>query len=177
MATNRALSQEDGNLNSAPLVSSRLKTYSDIDLLFVGPATRAKLLFDRENVARISRGEPALPATGVTADIYKKIDAAAVRQSVKTILLTSHFEKPFLPLFGANLNSLLFELNDSMLAPIASRQILENLAIYEPRATPLSVNVSGNELMDTNEISITVVFQIKSTREQQTITTKVARLR
>jgi phage baseplate assembly protein W len=148
MATNRALSQEDGNLNQVPIISSRTAAYSDIDLLF---------------------------ANRPSGDVYKKVDAAAVRQSIKTILLTNHFEKPFLPLFGADLQQLLFDLNDPIVAPTAEREILENLAIYEPRAKPLSVKVSPQR--DTNEVVVEVVFQIRSTNEQDSITTKVARLR
>ena len=154
MATTRALSQEDGNLNKVTLISSRLKSYSDIDLLFTTPAS--------------GRADD-------NADVYKKIDAAAVKQSVKTILLTNHFEKPFLPLFGANLNSLLFELADPTLAPIIERQIIENLSIYEPRAKPLSVVADVRP--DSNEISITVTFMIVSTNEQLSLTTTVSRLR
>ena len=165
MAKSRALSQEDGNLNSVPIISSRLKPYSDIDLLFATPAT----------VERLKREQQDLPPNGKQEDIYKKLDAAAVKQSVKTILMTNHFEKPFLPLFGADLNSLLFELNDITLAPIAKRQIIENLTIYEPRAKILSLDINNH--IDNYEISITVVFQILSTSEQQTLTTRVARLR
>lgn len=165
MATTRALSQEDGNLNSVPLVSSRLSSYSDIDLLFTGPAAASRLL-------RESQG---LPATGEVADIYKKIDAGAVRQSVKTILLTNHFEKPFLPLFGADLNGMLFELNDLALAPVIERQIIETISIYEPRAKVIEIKIVPG--IDENEMSVSVVFQIVSTKEQQTLTTKVARLR
>lgn len=149
MTTIRALSQEDGNLNSIPIISSRNKPYLDIDLLFT-----------------------AKPTTG---DIYKKTDAAAVRQAVKTLLLTNAFEKPFLPRFGADLRKLLFDLNDPIVAPTVRRQILENIAVYEPRCIPQEVRI--NNIIDSNEIEVSVTFQIKSTLEQVTLTTTVSRLR
>ena len=83
MATSRVLSTEDGNLSSSNIISSRTKDYSDVDLSFVPKPN---------------------------GDIFKKTDAAAVKQSVKNIILTNHFEKPFLPFFGGNVRSLLFEL-------------------------------------------------------------------
>ena len=66
----RAFAVEDKNLNQASIIVSRNKLYRDIDLSFtVKPS----------------------------GEIYKKIDAGAVKQSIKNLLLTNHFEKPFLP--------------------------------------------------------------------------------
>ena len=84
MAT-RAFSIEDGNLNSRSIVTTRNKLFSDIDLTF---------------------------SKRPSGDIFKKVDAAAVKQAVKNLLLTNAFEKPFQPTFGGNLNALLFELVD-----------------------------------------------------------------
>ena len=77
----RAFSIEDGNLATASVNVARKKTYKDIDLSF---------------------------AKRLDGDIFKKTDAAAVKQSVKNILLTNFAEKPFLPNFGGDLNSFLF---------------------------------------------------------------------
>ena len=63
----RQLSIEDGNLSSS-ILTSRKKSYSDIDLLF--------------------ERKPS-------GDIYQKTDADAVKQSVKNIVSTNRFEKPF----------------------------------------------------------------------------------
>ena len=71
----RVFSQEDGNLSTRSIITSRTKSYADIDLTF----TRKP---------------------GTVTDIYKKTDAAAVKQSVKNILMTNRVEKPFLPYYG-----------------------------------------------------------------------------
>ena len=85
MAT-RAFAVEDGNLNTRSLVTTRTRLYSDIDLTF---------------------------AKKPSGEIYKKTDAAAVKQAVKNLLLTNKYEKPFQPSFGGDLNNLLFELVDN----------------------------------------------------------------
>ena len=76
MATNRAFAVEDGNLSTGSVVTSRSKNYVDIDLSF-----NAK----------------------TNGDIFKKVDAAAVKQAVKNILTTGTGEKPFLPNFGGGI--------------------------------------------------------------------------
>ena len=79
----KVFSIEDGNLTKVPLTSSVTRLYKDIDLTF----------------AKKSSG-----------DIFKKTDAAAVKQSVKNILMTNPTEKPFDPYFGGGLNEFLFTL-------------------------------------------------------------------
>ena len=61
----RSFAIEDGNLNKATLVVSRSRVYKDIDLSF---------------------------AKRPYGDVYKKTDAAAVKQAVKNLLLTNSTE-------------------------------------------------------------------------------------
>ena len=80
----RAFAVEDGNINSAQIITSKTKTSKDIDWSF---------------------------AKKVSGDVFKKENAAAGKQAVKNIILTNFAEKPFLPRYGGNLNALLFGLN------------------------------------------------------------------
>lgn len=144
----KAFSIEDGNLNKATLVTSRNRVYSDIDLLF-------------EN-------RPS-------GDIYKKVDLAAVRQSVKNILMTNHGEKPFLPFFGANLRSLLFELSSPTLEEDINSAIRIALRNYEPRAVVQRVIVQSSP--DYNSIWVTVEFRIINTTEVVSVQVDLTRLR
>ena len=144
----RVLSAEDGNLGKSSLVAARTVEYLDIDLTF--------------------NKRPS-------GDVYKKRDGAAVKQSVKNLLLTDHYEKPFLPNFGANLRGMLFELADETTEGEVYDRIITSLERYEPRAEITSVDV--NVLPDQNDIRVTVVFRIKSTQESVTFTTNLSRLR
>ena len=147
----RVFSQEDGNLSTRSIITSRTKSYADIDLTF--------------------NRKP-----GTVTDIYKKTDAAAVKQSVKNILMTNRVEKPFLPYYGGNLNSFLFELADDELdADEIQDVIVESISNFEPRALVRAVDVILRP--DNNTINVTVKFQVMNTSELQEIVITLTRLR
>ena len=148
MAIRRVLSTEDGNLQKSTLISSRAVDYLDIDLTF---------------------------AKRPSGDIYKKKDAAAVKQSIKNLLLTDFYEKPFQPFFGANLRAMLFELADEDTEDEVEENIINAINKYEPRAEILTISV--NVLPDQNDMRVSVHFKIISTQETVTFTTNLSRLR
>lgn len=144
----RAFATEDRNLDTVSIITSRSKVYRDIDLSF---------------------------AARPSGEIYRKQDAGAVKQAIKNLLLTNHFEKPFLPLYGGNLRSLLFELAyDDIEADVVSN-ISRAIEAYEPRAEILNITV--NNQADYNSISVTVEFRIVNTEETVVFTTTLTRLR
>ena len=59
------------------------------------------------------------PSSG---DLVLKQDKEAVKRSVRNIMLTNNYERPFKPNFGANLRGLLFELADDMTKMEISKQ-------------------------------------------------------
>lgn len=144
----RAFAVEDGNLNNKSVTVSRKRVYSDIDLSL---------------------------AKRPDNDIYKKTDAAAVKQSVKNILLTNYAEKPFLPEYGANLNDFLFNLDTEFDDILLEEAIKQSIDDYEPRAEVLNVNV--NTQSDYNSVSATVTFRVISTNETLSIDLDLTRLR
>jgi phage baseplate assembly protein W len=144
----RAFAVEDGNLNTISLVTSRNRLYKDIDLTF---------------------------AKKPSGEIYKKTDAAAVKQAVKNLLLTNRYEKPFQPEFGGNLNNLLFELVDNDTVYEIDGAIREAIKRYEPRARVRQI--ATNLQPDANSISVTITFQIVNTEEVVTLDTTITRLR
>ena len=143
----RAYSTEDTNL-SRSLISSRGTDYKDIDLAFA-----------------------AKPA----GDVFKKVDAAAVKQAVKNLLLTNRGEKPFQPDFGADLNEVLVNLDTEFDPDFVQDLIAEAIKNFEPRALVLSVSVSTDG--DNNRLDATVEFQVVNTEEIVTTEVSLARLR
>ena len=143
----RAFSIEDGTLDKS-IVSSRNVDYKDIDLTF-----------------------SAKPA----GDIFKKIDAAAVKQSVKNLLLTSRGEKPFNNFFGSNLNSALFGLDTEFDPEFVQNLIFDAITNHEPRASVLSVTVLLKP--ENNTLDTTVEFQVVNTKEIVTLDVSLARVR
>jgi len=144
----RSFAIEDKNLNQASIITSRSKLYRDIDLTFTPKPS---------------------------GEIYKKVDAAAVKQAIKNLLLTNHFEKPFLPLYGGNLRDLLFELAHSSIGEEITSNITRAIEAYEPRAKIIDIRV--DDQADYNSIGVTVEFRIVNTEETVIFTTTLTRLR
>jgi phage baseplate assembly protein W len=149
MATTRALSIEDKQLGTVSLITSADRAYKDIDLTF-----------ERK---------------GGTNDVYKKTDAAAVKQAVKNLISTNHFEKPFVPNYGGNIRAMLFELADDNSAVEIERNIRNTIYQYEPRAEVVSIESIVEP--DRNNVRVTLTFKVVSTQQLITFTTVINRLR
>lgn len=78
----------------------------------------------------------------VTKDVSKKIKDNAIIASVKHLILTRFYERPFNPTLGSNISQLLFEPVDFVTASILSKEITMTLRNFEPR-------VSINEIIVT----------------------------
>jgi len=144
----RAFSIEDGNLAVKPIITSQTRTYNDLDLSF---------------------------AKKTTGDIFKKNDAAAVKQSIKNILLTNRTEKPFAPNFGGDLNRFLFSLDTEFDEFEIEDLVVSSIAKNEPRArvTKVESNIAG----DYNSVDIIITFQVVSTSQTEQLNISLARLR
>lgn len=151
MATSRAISIEDANLGQTGVATTQNRQYMDIDLSFAKKQT--------------------------TGDVYKKQNAAAVKQAVKNLLLTNQNEKPFQPYFGANLSRYLFELADGDTSEDIEDEIRNVIDVYEPRVDVDSLEVTTQLLSDNNSLEVTVVFKIINTNEVVDFTTVLSRLR
>ena len=95
----------------------------------------------------------------VTGDVVTRTDVEAVKRSVRNIVLTNKYERPFKPNFGTSLRELLFELNTSRQLKKVQRRIKETLEKTEPRIMNVSVLLSNN---DSHEVNITIVYDIKN---------------
>ena len=69
----------------------------------------------------------------VTKDIQKITDIEAVKRSVRNLINTNHYEKPFHPEIGSNLRAMLFENLTPQMNHLISKQIELLLRNYEPR--------------------------------------------
>jgi phage baseplate assembly protein W len=110
-----------------------------------------------------------------SGDIYKKTDAAAVKQSVLNIIMTNFYEKPFRPFFGSNLREQLFELSDGSSTAAIKNTITTALSNYETRIKIKSIEVKPNP--SNNEVSIKLVFNIINSTDDLVVQTYVSRLR
>lgn len=110
-----------------------------------------------------------------TGDIGKRVDINAVKQSVKNLLLTRYFERPFQPQLGSPIYQLLFEPLDPITAASIKQAIERLLQNYEPRVVMRKLDVVPNE--DLNAYNVTLFFNIKGFREPIAFVTTLERLR
>jgi phage baseplate assembly protein W len=125
----------------ATVVTRTLKRYKDLDLNFT--------------------------AHPVRKDVTKHVDEMAVINSIKNLLLTNHYEKPFRPEVGSNINKLLFENMDSITVSALRREIEQVIENFEPR-----VNLSLIEVIpeyEDNAFKVIMEFFIINRTEPVTI--------
>lgn len=97
----------------------------------------------------------------ITGDVSIKRDEHAVKQAIKTLLLTMFFEKPFHPEIGSSLNNLLFEHAGPALKAIIEREIINTITNWEPRVE--IINVTANIQEDQHSVEVDVTFRFIET--------------
>ena len=111
----------------------------------------------------------------VTNDVVKITDVEAVKRSVKNLINTQFYERPFHPELGCGVRDMLFENYTPMTGIFMRRKIEEVLSNYEPRASLSSIQV--NEQMDRNAIDIVVNFYVLNLPNPVSVTTTLQRIR
>ena len=106
--------------------------YSDIDLFF-GPKIGSK-------------------------DVSKLIDFTAVKRSVRNLILTNPYEKPFHPEIGSGIRDILFEPMTPITAYVLTMRIEEVIENFEPRARLIGVRALPN--LDNNAYEVTIEFYV-----------------
>ena len=88
-------------------------------------------------------------------DLVLKYDINAIKRSVKNLLSTNLYERPFKPSLGVNLRGMLFEL-DSTDSIVMKEEIKSLIAKFEPRVRVDDVVASSIG----NSLSVTLYFTI-----------------
>lgn len=96
--------------------------------------------------------------TPVTGDVAMRYDDQAVIASVRNLLLTNFYERPFQPSVGSNLTALLFEPATNITASILTEEITNVIKNYEPRA--LIQNIQVTLTPDQNAFNVRMSFFI-----------------
>jgi phage baseplate assembly protein W len=97
-------------------------------------------------------------ANPITGDISKKYDVSSVKQSLKTLILTQFYERPFQPKLGSPVYKMLFENIDIISANALKLQIELMINKYEPRVRSQSVDVEP--LYDQNAFNVSIYFYV-----------------
>ena len=96
----------------------------------------------------------------VTSDVTTVTDVNAVKRSVRNLLLTNHYDRPFHPEIGSNIQNLLFQNFGPITGNQLARQIEELIANFEPRAIVESVECFP--VPDTYTYDIRIYFYVEN---------------
>lgn len=111
----------------------------------------------------------------VTGDITKKLNENAIAQSIRNLLLTSHYERPFKPELGSNLKKFLFEPIDNVTTSLIQDSIFETLRNYESRVKVQEVVAAPN--YDEQRYDVSITFFVQNSIEPLTINFFLERVR
>ena len=111
----------------------------------------------------------------VTKDIQKITDVEAVKSSVRNLINTNHYEKPFHPEIGSNLRAMLFENLTPQMNHLISKQIELLIRNYEPRVRLVQVNAQPS--YDRNGYLATISFYVLNHPEPVVVENFLERLR
>lgn len=93
----------------------------------------------------------------LSADVRKKTNIDAIKQSIKALVLLNHYEKPFHPDIGCDIYKSLFEpFEEEFSEELMERYVKHVIDNYEPRAVFEKIDFNTRE--DYNSFELTVWF-------------------
>ena len=141
--------------------------YSNYDASTTNKSKRSNRIYSDLNLSFTKN-----PAT---KDVAKLFDVQAIKRSVKNIILTNKYERPFNSDFGCNLRGFLFENITEPLLVVIKVRVSMAIEKYEPRVSVEDVVVQSDD--GSNGISIMVSFKINGVEQPVSVSTFLERIR
>jgi phage baseplate assembly protein W len=108
-------------------------------------------------------------------DIIPLTDIAAVKNSVKNLVLTGRYERPFQPELSSGVTSLLFENATPDTMFMLKSYVRDVISKYEPRVSDVYVGVQDDS--DNNAYYVTITFNIVSVDTEAEVQLYLERIR
>jgi phage baseplate assembly protein W len=126
----------------------------------------------------------------VTNDVNVVEDAIAIKRSVRNLVLTNFYERPFHPELGCGIRGLLFENFNPVNSMFLKRKIEECLVNNEPRIVLTGIIINGENLsgsvldvrnqnadIDSNRLRVDIHFTVIGVPLPQVVSMNLQRLR
>lgn len=111
----------------------------------------------------------------ITYDISKKYDDYAIKQSIKNLILTKNYERPFHSEIGSPITTLLFEPVSPVTAQLIKKVVEQTIINFEPRVILNSVDVRFSP--DNYSVYCSITYRIVNTSTPQTVNLTLKRSR
>lgn len=128
---------------------ARNKDYSDLDLDFLPHPT--------------------------TKDVMRKTGIDSVKRSVRNLILTNFYDRPFRPYIGSNVQKLLFENANPLVEGFLRDAIKEVIENFEPRVLVKKVDALFD--YDNNGYNVRIYFVVLNSSEPVVTTLFLERIR
>ena len=90
-------------------------------------------------------------------------DEAAVKDSIKNLILTDRGERLMQPDIGGNIRAMLFENMTPGTLKLIKERIVSTVETFEPRAELLDVEVAGN--LDSDNVAVKILFYVRNAEQ------------
>lgn len=110
-----------------------------------------------------------------TKDVMKKTGVEAIKRSVRNLILTNFYDRPFQPYIGSNAVKLLFDNATPITANFLNNAISETIRNYEPRVRLEQLDVNFD--YDNNGYNVTLYITIVNRNEPAVINLFLERIR
>ena len=111
----------------------------------------------------------------ITNDVNRLTDVEAVKRSVRNLINTNHYERPFHPEIGSDVRAMLFEPMTPLTALNLQRKVAEVLHNFEPRISLQQVLANPN--IDRNSYELKIMFYVVGSNQPIEVETFLERLR
>ena len=114
----------------------------------------------------------------VSGDVTMVTDVQDIKRSVRNLVMTNRFEKPFHPEVASHVRDLLFERFTPITFNLLRNRIETVLANYEPRVSVTDVEIDDTgESIDGNELNVRIYFTLKNDPQIQSVDILLERVR
>lgn len=110
-----------------------------------------------------------------TGDVMKKTGVDAIKRSVRNLIFTNFYDRPFRSYIGSGALKLLFENMNPITANFLNNAILEVIQNYEPRVRVDDLRVNFD--YDNNGYNVSLYFTILNRNEPAVINLFLERIR
>jgi len=111
----------------------------------------------------------------ITGDVVKKIGPDAVARSIRNLVMTNYYDRPFRSQIGSNAIKMLFENIGPLTAINLETAIAEVITNFEPRARLIGVKVKSDP--DNNGYAAKIAFYVQNRPEPYQTTLFLERIR
>jgi phage baseplate assembly protein W len=111
----------------------------------------------------------------VSRDVNVLQDEAAIKRSLRNLILTNTYERPFRPDIKGNVTAHLFENFTEITEIRLEKGIRDAITSFEPRVVLQDVVINSEP--DLNRFSVSIAFQIRNTQKTAEVQFYLERLR